>query len=386
MQHTSNVIRALIVRADYQCPTWGVRYSYDDFEVLYKSWTERPTESRVKPSPLIGNPTPQAKADRFWADYGTAKRHIGPFWNNCPEPDGYQANCWRDYYSNYQAKNYAIKDVEADPDWSLPLRLELKGLRQNVGNYLVEFEDTKSMFSDTVDAVADMLQCARGKTRACKRIKDRFNSKGGFTSKAAETYLLAEFGINPLMSSLDETIQRLNPKVARAILQKVQVSVSDSGRNVFEWEQSNAKHKRSYTWKVRNSAVAYVKLKPGTSEQFTMGNPLENAWEATPFSFIFDYLVPVGDWLSALDALAGWELVELTVSRKVKIEGFVEKVPDFYELLKPARWTYESHERKTPGFIPMPDLPRLDVTDSSKSLLNAVATLESVKSNPRFKT
>jgi hypothetical protein len=41
-------------------------------------------------------------------------------------------------------------------------------------------------------------------------------------------------------------------------------------------------------------------------------NPLEVAWELVPFSFAADWFVPVGSWLSGLDALLG--LTDLTYS------------------------------------------------------------------------
>jgi hypothetical protein len=34
-------------------------------------------------------------------------------------------------------------------------------------------------------------------------------------------------------------------------------------------------------------------------------NPPQLAWELIPFSFVFDWLLPIGDWLSSLDATVG---------------------------------------------------------------------------------
>jgi hypothetical protein len=38
-------------------------------------------------------------------------------------------------------------------------------------------------------------------------------------------------------------------------------------------------------------------------------NPLAIAWELVPFSFVLDWLVPVGTWLQSLDATLGVKFV-----------------------------------------------------------------------------
>lgn len=38
-------------------------------------------------------------------------------------------------------------------------------------------------------------------------------------------------------------------------------------------------------------------------------NPLQVAWETVPFSFMLDWLLPVGDFLEALDAVRGLDFI-----------------------------------------------------------------------------
>lgn len=49
-----------------------------------------------------------------------------------------------------------------------------------------------------------------------------------------------------------------------------------------------------------------------------LGNPAEIAWELLPYSFVVDWVWPVGDWLSSLDAATG--LVFLSGSRTERAE------------------------------------------------------------------
>lgn len=44
-------------------------------------------------------------------------------------------------------------------------------------------------------------------------------------------------------------------------------------------------------------------------------NPLEVAWEIVPYSFVLDWIVPIGDWLSVLDASAYLSFKEGSYSR-----------------------------------------------------------------------
>ncbi len=49
-------------------------------------------------------------------------------------------------------------------------------------------------------------------------------------------------------------------------------------------------------------------------------NPLEVGWELLPYSFVIDWLVPVGDWLSVLDAGAFLEFREGSYSRIQRVK------------------------------------------------------------------
>lgn len=44
----------------------------------------------------------------------------------------------------------------------------------------------------------------------------------------------------------------------------------------------------------------------GSLSQLGITNPLELAWELLPWSFVADWFVPIGDFLSSLDATLGW--------------------------------------------------------------------------------
>lgn len=54
--------------------------------------------------------------------------------------------------------------------------------------------------------------------------------------------------------------------------------------------------------------------------QLGLSNPLETLYELTPYSFVLDWVIPVGDWLSVLDAGAFLEFREGTLSQFITLK------------------------------------------------------------------
>jgi len=54
-------------------------------------------------------------------------------------------------------------------------------------------------------------------------------------------------------------------------------------------------------WKKSQSAIFYVQTDV-PAHRISLGNPMELAWELIPFSFVVDWFLPIGNWISALDA------------------------------------------------------------------------------------
>lgn len=52
-------------------------------------------------------------------------------------------------------------------------------------------------------------------------------------------------------------------------------------------------------------------------------NPAVLAWELLPFSFVVDWFLPVGNYLNAMDATAGWKFLSGSVSKVAKLEGSI---------------------------------------------------------------
>lgn len=82
-----------------------------------------------------------------------------------------------------------------------------------------------------------------------------------------------------------------------------------------------------YDSKMRSSGAARVTIKArvvvsnpvlARLNQFGVLNPLEVAWELVPYSFVVDWFVGVGDYLSNLSAFVGLKLVDCSTTYAVK--------------------------------------------------------------------
>jgi hypothetical protein len=122
--------------------------------------------------------------------------------------------------------------------------------------------------------------------------------------KVADTYLGVNFGLLPALDDLGTLTQVLKDRLdgvdLRPIIQTV--TFGDSGET--SW-RGFARYGYIYGRR-RKSALgkAYLTLRLN-SGRVTFGNPAEWVWENIPFSWAVDYVLNVGDTLSALDAFSG---------------------------------------------------------------------------------
>lgn len=110
-----------------------------------------------------------------------------------------------------------------------------------------------------------------------------------------------------------------------------------------------------------------------TLAQVGITNPAATVWELIPYSFVFDWIIPVGGYLESLDALIGVE--DLTVQRSTKQIVGIESVGALGTMLG----TWETRERFTnTGTLALPPLTYKPST-SLKAVLNGLSLLAQLR-------
>lgn len=137
---------------------------------------------------------------------------------------------------------------------------------------------------------------------------------------AANKWLEYQYGWKPLMGSIHDNVQLLDKALRKP---KNTFSVQRSRKLKFS-ETINSPVNPSGVdsqdvWENEQRCRVYMSCR--ISNQFITGldtagvlNPLSIAWELTPFSFVLDWFIPVGNVLSALSATLGLELEDGYIS------------------------------------------------------------------------
>jgi hypothetical protein len=110
-------------------------------------------------------------------------------------------------------------------------------------------------------------------------------------------------------------------------------------------------------------------------------NPLELIWERIPYSFVVDWFLPIGGWLSTLDADFGWthRATCSTAFTRVKAQGTPYANPDStnFEIQNNTSGFFEEAFRmyRSTGGPPPVGLPHFKNPFSSTHLANALSLL-----------
>jgi hypothetical protein len=116
-------------------------------------------------------------------------------------------------------------------------------------------------------------------------------------------------------------------------------------------------------------------------QRLGMLNPLSVAWELMPFSFVFDWGIPVGNTLNALTASAGLQFLDgyTSVVRKSSFVARRSKATTTW-LVDPGnyRMSLVSFNRDLMTSFPLPRLYGKDNPFSTRHVLNALALLRSL--------
>jgi hypothetical protein len=209
-------------------------------------------------------------------------------------------------------------------------------------------------------------------------------------------WLEIQYGWKPALSDVYGAMEALHEREKEAGRGLVTVKAgwkdNDDQRSQLSDSWSNCVYDFTRVRKIEHKA--YIRLDfeqsnappTGTLAQLGITNPLELAWELLPWSFVADWFVPVGDYLSSLDATRGWDFQEGSLSSKSTVEVRARNAKMVPEAAKPYRTSAVSvsgqgrqmrFERKAYTTAPLPARPSLEKLNKSshEHVANGIALL-----------
>jgi len=242
--------------------------------------------------------------------------------------------------------------------------LQVKGQYTNLASDVAEYRETADLFKNAARGISNAWKAARKQYYRNVRIED-----------VPAVVLGYDFGVKPLVDTVMESVDRLNPVLnnpppIRHYVRRVnskEFSTSVYGNWEWAWGEQV------------DTARIYVRHL-NYHKGFTFGNPAEWALEALRFSYIVDYAINVGDTLSALDALAGVDV--LTGWHTVRRRSF--SLGDYTHMGQnvegKGRSTYRYYSRSVLTTVPLPNQLFWQPSGSWKKLRDGVALLWAVRS------
>lgn len=334
---------------------WPYNNWYDDLRVVVSS-ADKQTRTRPKKEELWKNQTALPLQYRQKSQLGHAYEPqtvvSTSYW--CPGI-GYTTYYRRRMF--HVDPGQTIWGTWPETNWQLDMRLKLKDHIVNLGSALAEYRETATMFKRTATTLWEIYKGVKK-----RRIKN-------FCDIAA-THLMYDFGIRPLMGDLESLVSSLGFRLSQGNIvmrHVVTKKAKDSGTTAqfsYEIEQSDR-------------AIVYAEVSPEKLYDISTGNAGEIAWEIVPFSFVVDWMIPVGDWLSSLDALkyVGSLTGTLTTKRKYRHEALASMYEPNSSILNKDYFSYASHQRSLLTTIPIPALLRYEPSRSLRNVLQGMSLL-----------
>lgn len=284
------------------------------------------------------------------------------------------------------------------------LSLKIRGNDFNGDAFIAEGHQTLALLTDTAHRLAGFLenvrhgnlyraskylggpQIAKG-SKILNTLKKELTPNGKSTGSLANAILEVQYGWRPLLQDAHSFGEALGGLLTKIPVQSYRVTrkVAVNERKVAA---GSVQFDTRYTKFVR--LIVTVEQDPATRSILHMNDPLAAAWELTPWSFIADWFLPIGDYLSGLNLYRECRLksivrTEVTESlircnnggSDYELKGHQA----FFSKVKNVNRTLPSVS-SNPNNIPLPSFKALDKVFSPEHVLNGIALLQG--SSSRF--
>jgi len=203
--------------------------------------------------------------------------------------------------------------------------LNLKDQKVNLAQAWAERKMTANLLADSMTRIARSVNALR---RGNWRKAGRYLRKNW--KQPPKSWLEYQYGWNPLLQDIYGACEALAyaDTVHWIMTVKENVAIEESSSKYFEDGLNAGIHDKD------TFQGAFVRLDYIPNHTFFQvlsqtgfTNPAQLAWELVPFSFVLDWGVAVGDYLSSLDAAVGWEFKSGSLTTLQEITSKVKVLP-----------------------------------------------------------
>ncbi len=197
--------------------------------------------------------------------------------------------------------------------------LSLNTGKVNLGQAIAEARESLNTVADlAVPLFRGLLDLKHGRVRApslrrylrdFRKVVNEPNGLRDFQKGVASGYLSYQYGWKPLMSDLYGAYDEYKRGTTSTLPLSAEETV------VTTWEDSNDQAywvNRSSSLKVINTCGITARIKVDNlarANALGLVNPVSLAWEVVPFSFVVDWVMPIGSTLQSITAPLGLDFV-----------------------------------------------------------------------------
>lgn len=244
-------------------------------------------------------------------------------------------------YATKSGYNYwgGVQDPIPNTDYCPTVRTnallaKIKDEKVNLALLLAEYRKTADAFVQAAHRMVDIYRAIQRLKRHPtdllnpKKVKRRVSHNVAHQlpkgSQQSRDYLLVRYGLEPTVRDMVGALDVLKNGASRPLIQRV----TKSARSVFTSSNGINQnifpgHHRVFNYRSSTKLTAFIQWRPddisNQINQLGLSNPLALAWELVPYSFVLDWLIPVGETLASLDALIGSQRTSCTVTKRSEI-------------------------------------------------------------------
>lgn len=258
--------------------------------------------------------------------------------------------------------------------------LEVADLKVNLAASLAQYNQTIDLVANKANQLAHAAkQLKRGNFYGvCDTlgIKRRSDLPGTFS----KSWLELTYGWMPLLDDIHGALRLVGDRPLRRF---VEVRKRSTDTVVLSGHNGDSPHDGTCfitDWVTSKALITVTDNNLQTLQQAGITNPALLAWELLPWSFVVDWIYPIGDWLQARTAMQGVTVSQYSLTRTREINVQVDlKAPGY---IKPAQfYGYEKRKQRSTVLPPLPS-PVIQVPSTSlKRLTTATALLAQVFSS-----